>query len=271
MFAVFVTLWYNEQMQKELDDSLKQLTSEMVKRLDGLCPSIYLYGSVTLDDFKEGWSDIDILVLTQEEIREQADSLVNLRQEMLACFPENKYFRSFEGVILSLDTLTNGNQGRTVYWGTSGQRLINGFSLDSFSLKQLHNSAVLMFGEDVRGHIHNPTRDELRDEVVRHYQAIRKYAQKTDRSLYSYGWLLDIARGIYTLRTGEIIAKTAAGEWALANNLCPVTDALEKALTIRKEPLRYKNLNDVATYAEQLGADIQKFADILEKEIEKTA
>lgn len=51
----------------------------------------------------------------------------------------------------------------------------------------------------------------LKSNVQRHYEVIRRYVQKTDRSLYSYGWLLDISRCIYTLRTGRIIPKTAAG------------------------------------------------------------
>lgn len=32
-------------------------------------PSIYLYGSVTAEDYRPGWSDIDLLVLTREPSR----------------------------------------------------------------------------------------------------------------------------------------------------------------------------------------------------------
>ncbi len=76
------------------------------------------------------------------------------------------------------------------------------------------------------------------------------------------GWLLDIARGIYTLRTGKIIAKTAAGEWALKEVLCLDADILHKAVDIRKEPLNYLN--------EDMKIDntvIQRFADVLDKEL----
>ena len=53
--------------------------------LAGCAPSIYLYGSAALDDFRPGWSDVDLLVLTREEISEaQAERLVGLRQELLA-------------------------------------------------------------------------------------------------------------------------------------------------------------------------------------------
>ena len=47
-------------------------------------PSIYLYGSSVLNDFRLGWSDIDILVLTNKQItKEQAQKLVGLRKRYL--------------------------------------------------------------------------------------------------------------------------------------------------------------------------------------------
>ena len=84
-------------------------------------PSIYLYGSVVLDDFRPGWSDIDMLVLTREEISEsQAERLVGLRQELLAQEPDNGYYRAFEGGMRSLAAFVSGTEDRVVYWGTSG-------------------------------------------------------------------------------------------------------------------------------------------------------
>lgn len=64
--------------------------------------------------------------------------------------------------------------------------------------------------------------------------------QKTGRSIYSFGWILDIARCIYTLRTCKIIVKTDAVEWALENNLCPDPDALRIALEVRRSLLEHK-------------------------------
>ena len=47
-----------------------------------------------------------------------------------------------------------------------------------------------------------PKYAKMRDDISNHVSAARKYGVVV-------GWLLDIARGIYTLRTGKIIAKTA--------------------------------------------------------------
>lgn len=80
---------------------------------------------------------------------------------------------------------------------------------------------------------------------------------------------LDIARCLYTLHTGKIIAKTAAADWALENNLCPVPDVLKTALKVRKVPLEYKNNEQALDYAETLADSIQSFADVLENALKE--
>ena len=112
-----------------------------------------------------------------------------------------------------------------------------------------------------------PTRAELKRDVARHYELIRRYARQTGRSFYSYGWLLDIARGIYTLRTGRVAAKTAAGDWA--QGLCPVPEELAAALEVRKNPEKYRDNPATFDRAETLGPAVQRFADVLERELEK--
>lgn len=79
--------------------------------------------------------------------------------------------------------------------------------------------------------------------------------------------MLDIARCIYTLRTGKMIAKTAAAEWALENGLCPDPNALRYALKVRREPMKYKGDKATFDYAETLAEPIQHFADVLESEL----
>ena len=248
---------------------MKSSIDKMVRRISdilGSCaPTIYLYGSVALGDFKLGWSDIDILVLTQEPISEdQANQLVHLRQTMLAEDPSNPYYRSFEGGMLTINAFQSGEPDRVVYWGTSGERITNRYVFDSFSMSELLDRGILLYGEDVRGRFTRPTYSDLKEDVRRHYETIRRYAGETGRELYSYGWLLDISRCIYTLRTGKIIAKTSAGEWALQEKICPCEEALTKALEVRKEPVKYRNDARSLDYAEKLGEAIQRYADELE-------
>ena len=60
--------------------SINSMVWEISHILADCDPTIYLYGSSALNDFRLGWSDIDILVLTDKQISEsQANLLVNLR------------------------------------------------------------------------------------------------------------------------------------------------------------------------------------------------
>lgn len=245
------------------------MTGEILRTLDACHPSIYLYGSLTLDDFQPGWSDIDILCLTREPLSvRQAEDLVNLRQRLQEREPDNPFYRSFEGGMLTLDAFLSHKPDRVVYWGTSGQRITQHHTFDCFSMVELLEHGILLWGEDIRHQLTKPSYEALRQGIQGHYECVRKYAAGT-RSFYTFGWFLDIARCIYTLRTGQIISKTAAGKWALEQQLCPTPEALTKALTVRRNPLCYQNDPAIWDYAETLGADIQKFADVLKEELDK--
>lgn len=254
--------------RKDRQIAINKMVCEIRSILQDNEPSIYLYGSSVLNDFRLGWSDIDILVLTDKQItEEQAQKLVGLRQALLEKEPGNPYYRSFEGGMLTLDAFLTGKADRVVYWGTSGERITDTYMFDSFGMTELIESSVLLCGKDIRNQLKAPEFSELYVDVKRHYETIRKYVQKTGRSFYSFGWMLDIARCIYTLRTGKIIAKTDAADWALENNLCPDPDALSIALEVRRSPLNHKEDKQTFDYAETLAEPIQRFTDVLEKEL----
>lgn len=198
---------------------------------------------------------------------EQAQKLVNLRQTMLEKEPGNLYYRSFEGGMLTREAFMSRSSDRVVYWGTSGERITDTYAFDSFSMAELIESSTLLYGRDIRGQLEAPSFSDLYADVERHYETIRKYAQKAGRNLYSFGWLLDIARCLYTLRTGKIIAKTAAADWALEHDLCPVPDALKIAVKVRRNPLIYKAEKQILDDAKILAESIQCFADVLENEL----
>ena len=251
-----------------LQESIQTVRDTIAAILAENAPSVYLYGSIVLDDFRLGWSDIDILVLTEKQISPaQAERLVRLRQELTAREPENPYYRLFEGGMLQLSAFLTDTPDTVVYWGTSGERITDRYVFDSFCKTELLDHGVLLYGRDVRNQVIRPSYEDLRTDVRRHYETIREHGGNTGRSLYSLGWLLDISRCIYTLRTGKIIAKTNAGEWALENGLCPDASALQTALRVRKEPRQFEENESLREYAENLGSIIQAYADVLEKEL----
>lgn len=250
--------------------SIAEMAASIGEILGSCGPSLYLYGSAVLEDFRPGWSDIDLLCLTRRPLSGvQAERLLMLRQDKCARRPDNPYYRIFEGAMLPLEAFLTGKSSLTVYWGTGGQRLMEGYALDCFSRKELLEKGRLLLGEEVRNGIAAPSYSELCQGVKRHLEDIRRYARVTSRSLYAYGWLLDIARGLYTLRTGAVIAKTAAGEWALKEGLCPVPHALARAVEVRRNALAAGTDGEVLDYAESLGPAVQRFADVLEQQFRK--
>lgn len=245
---------------------MEQCINIMVSKITNILrdnkPSIFLFGSVVLDDFKLGWSDIDIICLTDGAIQEQqANELVNLRQTLLAQYQGNPYFRLFEGGMLTLNAFLYNDEDTVVYWGTSGQRLTNKFELDPFARIELIENGRLLFGNDFRHLILYPTKTDIVDAIHRHYTIIRKYGKSGG------GWLLDIARCLYTLKTNKVIAKTRAGEWAIEENLCPDVEIMKRVLEIRKNPFVFLSNEKTKQWQNTLEPYIQKYADVLEAEL----
>lgn len=256
--------------RKDRQIAVNNMVRAITDILSDCAPSIYIYGSVAMDDFRLGWSDIDLLILTEKEISEsKAERLVHLRQDLLKTEPDNPYYRSFEGGMLTKKAFLSKSPDRVVYWGTSGERITDQYDFDAFCMEELLTSGVHLYGKDVRGEMKAPGFECLLSGVKRHCETIQKYAGSTKRSLYTFGWMLDIARCIYTLRTGEIISKTKAAEWALENDLCPDPDALSTALMVRKNPLKYKFDEEIFDTAEMMTDAIYRFNEVLKREIER--
>ena len=227
-------------------------------------PSIYLYGSVTTGDFRPGWSDIDLLVLTADPITaDQADALLCLRQTLAGRDPDTPHYRLFEGGMLDLGSLLTGDATRVVYWGTTGERIRETHTLSAFDLVSLHQTGQLLLGREVRRHIDKPDYAHVISAVQSHLETIRQHGRGA-RSIYAYGWLLDIARGLYVLLNGRPASKTDAAQWALDERICPCPEELSMALTVRRQPELIQD-EGILSYAEGLTPAIQRFADVLEK------
>ena len=252
----------------DLNESISIMTDRINAILNKNNPAIYIFGSAALNDFRLGWSDIDIIVLTDDILDScQANKLVTLRQTLTEENNGNPYYRLFEGGILSKKAFLDKAKDVVVYWGTSGQRITDTYIIDSFATAELLDHGILLCGEDIRNNLNYPTHEQFKADIRRHYSTIRQHGQSTNQRITSGGWLLDIARGLYTLKTDKVIAKTAAGEWAVAENLAPNIDVLKRVVDIRKSPLKYKDDKETLEWCGTLGGYIQELADVLEKRL----
>ncbi len=253
-----------------MQTSIETMASAIAERLEGRLYGFWLCGSVVLGDFRPGWSDIDFLALAEDPISEaQAEALLDLRQRLSAQFPGDPYFRCFEGVIAGLEEYQTGQLTRLVYWGSSGQRVTARWRPDAFTRLELARYGRCVRGSDDRRLFPPPDRGELLTAVRAHYEGIRSCAVQTDESLYACGWLLDLARCVYTLRYWDVIGKTRAGLWALEEGLFPEEEALRRTLEIRQSPAAFRDREDVKRWLRSLGPTVQRCADVLERELRR--
>ncbi len=254
-----------------LERSIAKMTDAIAGILHGSLHSVWLYGSVVLDDFRLGWSDIDLLVLTESPLTDgQAHRLLTLRQAMADAEPGNPFYRLFEGIVTDRAVWRTGAAAVQVYWGTTGQRITDRVQPDTFSMFELAKYGRSVYGAQDRSLFQVPTHEEMAAAVRGHYDTIRRYAVQTNESLYACGWLLDIARCIYTLRYNDVIAKTRAGQWALSERLFEEEEPLRKTLEIRQHPAIYRQRDDdVKRWLKGLGPVVQRYADVLERELDR--
>ena len=257
-------------LEPRLRLAVNTMTVTLARMLADCDPSIYLYGSVTAEDFRPGWSDIDLLVLTGEPIPSAtAEALVNLRQTLAARDPDTPHYRLFEGGMLDLRAFLAEEDTQVVYWGTTGQRIKPRHGFSAFDRASLLQNGQLLWGRDVRRHLDMPDYAEIHAAVAAHLEAILAHGQGS-RSVYAYGWLLDIARGMHALVTGRLTTKTAAAQWALDERLCPCPAELSMALTVRRQPELIQD-PAVLDYAEGLTDAIQSYAALLRQALEINA
>ena len=251
-----------------LTESIDRMASEISGILDQRLHSFWLYGSVVMDDFRPSWSDIDFIAFSRGPITEsQAEQLLTLRQRLSGLFPGNSYYRCFEGIVACLPEYLDRDFTRLVYWGTTGQRITDKVHEDPFAVFELAKYGQCVLGNADRSIFPVPDREKMNAAIQRHYETIRTVAVRTDERLYSCGWLLDMARCVYTLRYDDVISKTQAGQWALNNHIFPDEPALEKTLAVRLNPSEYKDKPEIKLWLKGLGPTVQRYADVLEKEI----
>lgn len=247
--------------------AINTLTVTLARLLAENKPSIYLYGSVTTDDFRPGWSDIDFLVLTESPIRpEQADALVNLRQTLMARDPATPQYRLFEGCMLDLRSFLGDEATTVVYWGTTGQQVMEHHPLSALDKGLLIYNSQLLWGRDIRRHLENPPFSEIQGAICQHLQAILAHG-RGERSIHAFGWLLDISRCMFTLINGKLTTKSLAAQWALDEQLCSCPEELSMALMVRRQPELIRDAA-VLDYAEGLTDAIQSYAQMLQQAVQ---
>ncbi|WP_026696163.1 aminoglycoside adenylyltransferase domain-containing protein [Peribacillus kribbensis] len=236
------------EVQDKVKAQLERYLELMDSRLPQLLGSFYLYGSISLGAFKEGFSDIDFIgVLHTNEIKE--NTLLILKEIHTVIkkeFPDTDLdgFYFFED---GLETLAKNpvpvlrfNSGSYI-----GTLTFYRNSIDTFQLKKYGITVRGRKIEEVPLHVDWEQLLSGMRENLNTYWAGWAKRSRTFPSLYFFqGYLslnsiewgvLGVTRLYYTFRERDITSKAEAGEYALMNVPEKWHKIIEEALRLRNK------------------------------------
>ncbi len=206
----------------------------------GWAEGLYLTGSLALDDFRPGQSDVDFLAIG-------ARALSGAEAEaVIAAAPG---LRAFDGLFLTWDDLAAGPdalRGRRLHLHEGRAALEDAASLaDPIAWATLAQSGIAARGPAPGAFSlwHDDAR--ARSWIVENLNLYWRRRQRAASHLLSPAGLqalspwfaqwstLGPARMLATLETGKIVSKTEAGRWAIAALDPRWTPVLEEALRLR--------------------------------------
>lgn len=211
-----------QESAKRVLDSFCELTDNLVP---GLIDGVYLVGSLALDDFHEGASDIDfVAVLSQEASPDQLVALAEVHRTLTAQFPQPY----FDGLYLTRSELAKGPHTSEPTPSAHEHRFTerSTFAQDPVTWHTLARHDVLVRGVPTKALEIWHDEDALVDWVLSNVSEYWKPWLRGHSRLLSPGGLsalraevavwgvLGIARMSYTVTTGDITSKRGAGEHA---------------------------------------------------------
>lgn len=210
--------------------------------LPGRVGGLYLVGSVALDDYRPGQSDVDFLAVGDEAVGEDEVGAVNAVHETLA---EGVPGVAFEGSYVTWGQLAASTDGIEAVVGVHDGMV----SVGTDGVSPVHWQTLAQAPVAVRG----PAAPEVwTDEAVLRRWVRRNldeyWAEWVDRQHklldrgtmllgdWAVAWgVLGIPRLHYTLATGAVTSKSGAGEYALATFGEEWEPILVEALRLRRD------------------------------------
>jgi hypothetical protein len=218
-------------MPESLHPLARQLAGDYLDlvddRLPGIVQGLYLVGSVALGDFRPGTSDVDFVALSSEALD---DATLDRLEEIHAQLHVEKERPSYDGLYLRWEHLGGPPElAQPASFHLEGRfhRRETTFEANPAVWKLLGDRGVAIRGPESRALRVWTDRDALAhwtlDNLNGYWTGLVERAHRAlsaaqdewfDAELPVWG-VLGVARLHYTLVTGEIISKSAAGAYAL--------------------------------------------------------
>ena len=191
------------------------------EKLPGRIGGLYLSGSLALDDYRAGRSDIDFVAVSDTALQgPELEVLRRVHNELRRLLGPK-----LDGVYLTWSALAAAPDGLSVPYCLRDRLEPNGdFAVNPVTWRLMHRHAL-----PLRGPARPVVRDDdqmlrewCRENLRTHWGSWVRYARGYGvHRLYSLAhelavWaVLGVARPHATIRTGEMFSKTAAGKYAL--------------------------------------------------------
>ena len=207
--------------------------------LGGKLRTVYVHGSLVLDDFCSGWSDVDVCVVVNDAVSEvEAQVLGTIHDEMGERFLRGhaagwRSGQAIEGCYIPEPLVKDAGCEMPCYVaGDQAGRLCIGHPLLPFDREVLARFGRRMMGPSLV--FSRPTRAALAEQTARMLAEIRRQVSGSPSAIWLCGIQHWLARSLVFWRDGDLVAKSAALRREVAQG-SPFAGAFVLALRIREE------------------------------------
>ena len=216
------------KIPKIVEKILKEYQKLVNDRLPSTLEGLYLHGSIALDAFEEGKSDIDFIAITNQRLTEDVAGILSEIHRTIA----QKYKTpEMDGVYLTWQDIGKTEHDEQNYYYYNGEHLSYGsyFNFNPVTWTLFASKGISILGPDVSNFEFGTSLQQLKSFVLINMNTywasrIQRLEASLDQGLRlsseeiqeEIEWMvLGLLRQYYTLMEGEIISKTAAGVYGL--------------------------------------------------------
>lgn len=261
---------------KNINLIVEELIEEIEKSIPGFLQDFYIYGSLSLDAFQNGFSDIDFIALiNQHPTDDELQRLKDIHKHTQRKFSDTM----LDGYYLVKEEIEGENQ-RVIPSHYFSEGKFNGkrsFSKDSIDAFQLKKYGIIIKGQGVDYSVDfDIVLKNQKDNINTYWQNWLDDCKRFPSinylgsfvSIRSIEWgVLGVTRLFYTIREKDMTSKVGAGEYALGTVSEKWHKIIQEAIRWRKGEKKslYRSVRkrraDALAYMEYVIGECNALAD----------
>lgn len=200
----------------EIQSFLNKVTDDLKFLLKNNLLGVYVWGSLATHSYKEGLSDIDVLVVVRHQIN--AETLSTLQKWAESIVKLEKYAGKLDAAFVSLDTI-NASDGTTScggieFWKGIVQKIDNSLGDNPLVLDTVRKVGISLFGPPAEDLIHPVSREKILNSLKKELRELRAGVTLHFNDIgWRYYAITTLCRVLYTNKTGDYTSKQEALSW----------------------------------------------------------